>query len=483
MDGRDRERVKPWWIPLLTVGGLLLGIIAAGLVGLLLNLNVQRAAEAAGYDVELEDHGDDLRVAVLDLRQYHRNLLFYERTPDRVSEFEQAYDALQQEIDEIEELGVRDPSAPQPDEIRRTATEYYDGFRPAVRAVSSSIDSGESSDANQEALETASDQGLARIQEMDSTAEEIDEVAERRTEDELGLVDSASSRAVGLLVAAVGGLLFAGAMLAYLTLQVVSELRRLYAEQREAAQAKTDFLADVSHELRTPLTVLRGNAELGLALDRDWVHRDLLEEILGESSRMTSLVEDLLFLARSDSRTVPLETRLTGAYDLLEKVVCRAQVLARERGAALEVHLQGNGELQVDPHRVEQAIMVLIDNAFKYGNCHGTGQQPVTLSSRNEGGSLRVEVTDCGPGIPGEELGKIFERFYRLDKARSRKLGGTGLGLPIAKTIVEAHDGRIEVKSVIGEGTTIAVILPKIPDTEGQQQYQAQVEQTGIESL
>jgi signal transduction histidine kinase len=444
--------MRSWWIPLAAVGGLLLAIIAAGLVGLLLNLNVQRAAEAASYDVELEDYGDDLRVAVLDLRQYHRNLLFYEPTPKRVAEFKQAYDALQQEIDEIEELGVRDPESPQPDEIRRTATEYYEGFRPA-------IDRGA---ADPEAFERASDEGLEYIAEIDDSAERIDELAETRTEDELGLVDRASSRAVGLLVVAVGGLLLSGAALAYLTLRVVSELRRLYAEQRDAAQARTDFLADVSHELRTPLTVLRGNAELGLVLDKEWNHRDLLEEIVTESSRMTGLVEDLLFLARSDSQVVPMETRAVWATELLEEVASRAQVLARERGATLSVDLQGEGVIRVDPRRIEQAIMVLVDNAFKYGTRRGEEREPVQLVSTNEGNELRVSVSDRGPGIEEAELDRIFERFYRLDKARSRKLGGTGLGLPIAKTIVEAHDGRIEAESRVGEGTTMSVRLPLV---------------------
>lgn len=442
--------MRLWWIPLMAVGGLLLAIIGAGLVGLLLNLNVQRAAEAASYDVELEDHGDDLRVAVLDLRQYHRNLLFYEPTPERIAEYERAYDALEQEIDELEELGVRDPDSPQPDAIRNTATEYYEGFQPAI----------DQSTSEPEAFERASDRGLEYIAEIDDTAERIDELAETRTEDELGLVDRASSRAAGLLIAAVGGLLLAGAVLAYLTLRVVSELRRLYAEQQEAAQARTDFLADVSHELRTPLTVLRGNAELGLALDGEWTHRDLLEEIVGESSRMTSLVEDLLFLARSDSQTVPLETRLTAVPELLEGGASRARMLARERGATLDVHLHGKGELRVDPRRIEQAIMVLIDNAFKYGIRRGAEREPVLLSSANEGEELRVSVSDHGPGIPEEELDKIFERFYRLDKARSRKLGGTGLGLPIAKTIVEAHGGRIEAESHVGEGTMMTIHLP-----------------------
>lgn len=447
--------MRSWWIPLAAVGGLLLAIIAAGLVGLLLNLGVQRAAEAASYDVELEDHGDDLRVAVLDLRQYHRNLLFYEPTPERVAEFEQAYAALQQEIDEIEELGVRDPDSPQPDELRRTATGYYEEFRPAI----------DRSGADPEAFERASDRGLEYIAEIDDSAERIDELAETRTEDELGLVDRASSRAAGLLIAAVGGLLLSGAALAYLTLRVVSELRRLYAEQREAAQARTNFLADVSHELRTPLTVLRGNAELGLVLDKEWSHRELLEEIVTESSRMTELVEDLLFLARSDSQVVPMETRAVGARDLLEEVASRARVLARERGATLSVDLRGEGELRVDPRRIEQAIMVLIDNAFKYGTRRGDKRepvQPVQLISTNEGNELRLSVSDSGPGIVEAELDRIFERFYRLDKARSRKLGGTGLGLPIAKTIVEAHDGKIEAESRVGEGTTVSVRLPLV---------------------
>lgn len=367
-----------------------------------------------------------------------------------------AYDALRQEIDELAELGVRDLEAPRPAEIRRTATEYYDGFRPAI----------ERSETRSEAFEEASDRALERIEEMDAAAETIDEVAERRTGDELARMEACSTRAVGALIAAVGGLLLCGAALAYLTLHVVSELRRLYAEQREAAQAKTDFLADVSHELRTPLTVLRGNAELGLVLDEDWPHRELLEEIVGESSRMTGMVEDLLFLARSDSQIVPLETRITDAASFLEGVASRARVLAWERGATLETNLPGEGQLRMNPPRIEQAIMILIDNVLKYSVTSRGGNDAVSLSSTNEGATLRVEVTDQGPGIPDEELDRIFERFYRLDKARSRKLGGAGLKLPIARTIVEAHGGRVEARSAVGQGTTVAMILPATPNDE-----------------
>lgn len=112
------------------------------------------------------------------------------------------------------------------------------------------------------------------------------------------------------------------------------------------------------------------------------------------------MVEDLLFLARSDSQTVPLETRNTDAASFLEGVASRARMLARERETTLEVHLHGKGELRVDPHRIEQAIMVLIDNAFKYGTRRGGEQEPVVLSSANEDGELRVSVSDHGPGIP-----------------------------------------------------------------------------------
>lgn len=437
------------------VGGLLLAILVAGLLGLFLNLGVQRAADEASYDVELEDHGDDLRVAVLDLRQYHRNLLFYTPTGPRIAEFEEAYDDLVQEIDELEAVGVSAPGVPSPDGIRATAETYYGDFRPAMDRYGS--DTRE--------LEDASDRGLERIEEMEAAASQIDDYAERRTEDELGMVDRASTRSVVLLILAVGALLVAGAALSYLALRVVNELRRLYAEQKAAAKAKTDFLADVSHELRTPLTVLRGNAEVGLALDERWPHRYVLEEILHESSRMTEMVEDLLFLARSDS-AAPVETQSVPVNDFLAEISSRAASLARERDARLLTELSGEGELEMDRRRLAQAILILVDNAAKYGVKHGCknpGGGTIRLTSSLAAGEFVVEVGDDGPGIPAEELPKIFERFYRLDKARSRGMGGSGLGLPIARTIVEAHEGRIEAESSPGAGTVMRIRLPASP--------------------
>lgn len=467
MKSLTRIREQPIFVTLAAVGGLLVAIIAVGLVGLLLNYRIENVTEdALRYDVELEDHGDDLRVSVLDVRHYQRNLYFEaQRDPDNLSrggieDYEGAYALLLQEIDELEELGVRDPDAPQPDELRRMAREYYADFRPAIDLYQT--DRG--------AFDRAVDQGLADIAELERAAQEIDKLGEELSAQSLNQVEQVTGTSRILLIAVIGGLALTGVMLAYATLRVVGELRRSYTRQQEAAeelarvsQAKTDFLADVSHELRTPLTVVRGNAEIGLALDGSPDHKEILEDIVNESGRMTRMVEDLLFLARSDSASLPLKMEPVPVPSFLTELVERTKVLARDRGAKLETDLLGEGELEIDQSQMEQAVLILVDNAAKYGPQGGT----LTLSSRVPSGELHIAVADRGPGIPQEELPRIFERFYRLDKMRSRKLGGSGLGLPIAKTIVEAHGGRIQAESRMGEGTKMSIYLPLIPGTDG----------------
>jgi two-component system sensor histidine kinase VicK len=449
---------RPWRITIAAVGGLLVAILIAGIVGLLLNRSVERVTdEALRYDVQLEDEGDDLRAAVLDLRHYHRNIYFGGPTRTEIDEFEDAYAQLEEEIRELEAIGVRDPEAPKPDEIRRMAEEYYAAFRPAIEFYGPGPEPSE-------AFEGASDRGLVRIEEMARAGEELDELGERLSEQSLGEVERAARTARVVLLAAVFGLFLVGAGLAYATVRVVNELRRLYAEQQEtteklaeANKAKTDFIADVSHELRTPLTVLRGNAQVGLALGSDPDQAQLFEEIVAESKRMSRMVEDLLFLARSDtSVSLPLEFETVAVAPFLAELAVRAEILAREFGAEVERKLEGEGLVEIDRQRIEQAVLILVDNAAKYGPSGGT----VTLASFVRSDELHISVEDRGPGIPEEELPRIFERFYRLDKARSRQLGGTGLGLPIAKTTVEAHGGRIEAVSRLGEGTKISLRLP-----------------------
>lgn len=449
----DSERFRPWWVVGAAVGGLLVFIAMAGIAGLALNERVSAINDSARYDVELEDMGDDLRVAVLDVRHFHRNIAFAGDSRNGTAEFEAAYSTLQTEIDELEELGVRDKGAPQPEELRAMADEYYEGFRPVL-------------DLDNESPEfiTASDRGLARLDQMEETTRQIDALSEELASNALNSVEQATTSARIVLLAVLGGLIMVGAALAYAAVKTAAELRRLYAGERgsaeklaEASQAKTEFLADVSHELRTPLTILHSNAEVGQHVDQDPAYyRELLARISGESGRMRRMVEDLLLLARSDSASLPLETELLDAELFLVEVAERADSLAKQRGATFKARLHGEGQLRVDLARMEQAVLVLVDNAAKYGPPSGE----ITLSSEVEDGKLVIEVADRGPGIPEEHQEKVFERFYRVDKARSRKQGGSGLGLPIAKTIVEAHGGRIEAKDRAGGGTRMKIRLP-----------------------
>lgn len=455
---------QPWRVGVWALLGMLAAIVLVGLVGVFVNRDIKSAADdALRYDVELEDHGDDLRVAVLEVRQQQRTLYFGDEvTRTGLSNLESAYDLLTEEIDEYSSLEIREEQEGEmvsPEEFRALAETYYREYRTAIDEFENGGDRA--------AWDSANDLALARLDEMQLAAAEIDEVGEELSENSLARVDREATAGMVLLIAVITGLLLVGAVLAYSTVRVFSELRRLYRSQREATEelaaaskAKTDFLADVSHELRTPLTVLRGNAEIGLRMQQDEMQQEILAEILAESDKMTKMVEDLLFLARSDSSSLPLDSSRVEVEDFLRSVAARAGVLARERGATFEFDLRATGEAELDPARIEQAILVFVDNAAKYAGGHG----PILLKSRNEGDRLVVSVSDRGPGIPKEDLELIFERFYRLDKTRSRKLGGAGLGLPIAKTIVEGHGGTVRAESVPGEGTTMSLTLPLGPN-------------------
>jgi PAS domain S-box-containing protein len=239
----------------------------------------------------------------------------------------------------------------------------------------------------------------------------------------------------------------------------VTERRRAREALADVLKARTEFMANVSHELRTPLTVIRGNAEVGLELGRDCAHEEILEEIVRESGSMSRMVEDLLLLARTDSDSIPLEKQMVQIERLLEELATRAEALARERGSPLQMKLSGEGRLRCDAQSIEQAVLVLVDNAAKYG----TPWESITLTSSRRQRDLLIEVADRGPGIPPEELSRIFERFHRGE--RSSTEGGSGLGLAIAKAIAEAHDGSVEAKSRRGEGTRMSLRLPLSNDS------------------
>lgn len=232
----------------------------------------------------------------------------------------------------------------------------------------------------------------------------------------------------------------------------ITERKRVEEAGAAAARARADFLAEVSHELRTPLTVIRGNADIGLELQRGCAHDEILEEILREASTMSRMVEDLLFLARSDYAAPMFRLEPVSTQSFLRALADRAALLSQKRGAVLETNLSSAGRLRIDTMRVEQAVLALVDNAAKYG------RDRVTLSSSTENGELRITVADNGPGIPEEHLPRVFERFYRVDHTHEES--GAGLGLSIAATIAEAHGGRIEAESRLGEGTRMSLYLP-----------------------
>ncbi len=223
----------------------------------------------------------------------------------------------------------------------------------------------------------------------------------------------------------------------------------------ELFRAQQRFVADVSHELRSPLTTIRGNLDLLRRGEREdtETRQETLAVIEAEAARMQRLVQDLLLLAQADAG-VPLEQRVVELDTLLLDVFRQVRLNA----ANIHVSLGSEDQIQVigDADRLKQLFLNLMNNAIQYTPSDGQ----VTLSFAREGEWARVVVADTGIGIPPQDLPRIFDRFYRVDKARAREKGGTGLGLAICKWIAEAHGGRIEAQSQVGKGSSFTVWLP-----------------------
>jgi signal transduction histidine kinase len=216
------------------------------------------------------------------------------------------------------------------------------------------------------------------------------------------------------------------------------------------------FLADVSHELRTPLTTIRGNVDLMRHIGE--VDPEAFDVIQDELKRMTRLVDDLLLLARADTGSLPIQQNPVELDSLFLDVY--RQVKSIEQ--SVNISLQNVDQVTVlgDEDRLKQLLLNLIDNAIKYTPDGGA----VMLGLSKENGTAIVEIRDSGIGIPKEDLPRIFDRFYRVDKARSRAQGGSGLGLSIAKWIATAHGGEIRVESQVGEGSVFYITLPVLSE-------------------
>jgi signal transduction histidine kinase len=230
---------------------------------------------------------------------------------------------------------------------------------------------------------------------------------------------------------------------------------------QEAWERQQRFIASASHELRAPLTLIRASAEVALRdLPPDESdQRALLHDVLAESDHMRRLVDDLLTLTRLDSGQLTLTKETIDLTALLASIQRQAARLGEQRGVAVELADVG-GLVQADTERLQQVLLIALDNALRYTPAGGR----ITLAATPMERTVQIRVADTGCGIAPEHLPHIFERFYRADPARGRENGNAGLGLSIAKGLVEAMGGRITVESTVGVGTTVVISLPRVPD-------------------
>ncbi len=225
----------------------------------------------------------------------------------------------------------------------------------------------------------------------------------------------------------------------------------------ESFRKTRQFSADASHELKTPLTVLKGEIEVALRRARtDDEYRTILRSNLEEINNMTRVVDDLLLLSRADTGEVPLTKSTVDLSEFLSEIQVQAQLLATPK--SIDIHFHDNQQVHIlaDPLRLKSMMLNLIENGIKYSLPGGR----IDIALDKTDGFAVITVTDQGIGIPQEALPHIFDRFYRVDKARSRQEGGSGLGLSICKWIAEAHGGNISARSDLGKGSVFVIRIP-----------------------
>ena len=236
-------------------------------------------------------------------------------------------------------------------------------------------------------------------------------------------------------------------------------------------QQKSEFVSDASHELKTPLASMKILVESLLYQDNvdEKIYKEFLADINGEIDRLSTLITDLLLISKMDSDILTINTERVPLREIVEKSVSALKPIARSRDVSLYYADMDDTEIDCDPLKLRQAINNLIENAIKYSKERGH----VLVSIKRYGQEVHLRIEDNGVGMSAEHLNHIFDRFYRVDKARSRETGGTGLGLHIVRRIAHMHGGRVEVESVEGEGSVFTLILPVVQDkpeaTEGEE--------------
>lgn len=274
---------------------------------------------------------------------------------------------------------------------------------------------------------------------------QLHQQGERQIEAHASVLRDAADREIGVL----------------LVLHDVTRLRKLENMRR-------DFVANVSHELRTPITSIKGFVETLLdgAVENPEDAKRFLQIVAAQTDRLEAIIEDLLLLSRVEEEHEHSEPTLEigNIQSIIEAAVSVCRLKADEKQIHLDIACDPSLRAEINPTLLEQALVNLIDNAVKYSN----EGQTVHIEAELMPDELQIRVRDHGCGIPREHLPRIFERFYRVDKARSRSLGGTGLGLAIVKHIAQYHRGRATVESTLGKGSTFVLHLPRI-DSAGPQ--------------
>ncbi|MEN8686951.1 MAG: two-component system histidine kinase PnpS [Desulfuromonadales bacterium] len=237
---------------------------------------------------------------------------------------------------------------------------------------------------------------------------------------------------------------------------VLNDMTRL----QRLENIRRDFVANVSHELKTPITAIKGSVEtlLGGAVEDEESRQRFLEIIARQSERLNAIIEDLLALSRIEQGEAQegIELRQTELRSVFLNTLQACQIKARDKQITLEMDCPDDLEIKINAPLLEQALVNLVDNAIKYSSSNDR----VLFTASQADSSVVIKVQDWGSGISKEHLPRLFERFYRVDKARSRKFGGTGLGLAIVKHIVQSHNGHLEVESSLGQGSTFTIELP-----------------------
>jgi two-component system phosphate regulon sensor histidine kinase PhoR len=235
---------------------------------------------------------------------------------------------------------------------------------------------------------------------------------------------------------------------------VLHDLTRI----RQLENTRREFVANVSHELRTPLSLIKGYVETLLdgAMNDPNLAPKFLQTIERHSNRLTNLIEDLLTISRLESGQITLQMKTNPLRLFASSLIAEMRAHAKERGTSVVNQIPEQLHGRADPDRLEQVFVNLVENAIKYGRPQGR----VVVKGRAFNGHVELCVADDGPGIPQEARERVFERFYRADRARSRESGGTGLGLAIVKHIIQSHGGRVWVESEAGQGAQFFFTLP-----------------------